>query len=158
MTSNMPEGALSVMVVLGEEVVELRNEFMCWFNVLGQVDFRQTSLRRIGDVCLTHNEYLSAVTLPPSLTELGQWFLKSCDKRLKCVDLRNTALRTIGDMFACRCFRLTTVMLPDTVTDVGEENFLFMCGPVEVTSGSTTVRAAAAKHNADAEFAAAQDF
>ena len=47
MTSNMRKGALSVMVVLGEEVVELRNEFMCVWRVAVIADPPQ---RRLPDV------------------------------------------------------------------------------------------------------------
>ena len=48
----------------------------------------------------------------------------------------------VGDHFAHDCLSLTTVVLPDTVTEVGED-FLTMCGRVEVTSGSAAVQAAA---------------
>ena len=151
-TANMPEGRLSVTIVLGEGVTQLKSEFMHgWLNrerwrVLRLADLRRTSLQTIGDEFLVHCPFLTTVTLPPTVTEVGDMFLWGCH-HLQSVDMRHTALRKIGQHFAGECSRLTTVYLPDTVTEVGR-NFLFCSRRVEVISGSTAVQAAAAEHNA----------
>ena len=153
----MPGGGLSVTVVLEESVTELRDSFMVGWKAgqepwcaLGRIDLRRTLLRRIGFYFLCNSRYLTSVTLPPSLTKVGHVFLGRCH-RLQCVDLRHTALHTIGGYFAAECSRLTSVVLPDTIIKIGKWGFLDGCGRVEVTSGSTAVRVAAAKHNANVD-------
>ena len=158
MSADMPRGGLSVTVVLGETVTELRDSFMLGINdggpflagkfkALGRIDLRWTSLRKIGSNFLCGCESLTTVTLPPSLTEVGNCFLAYCDS-LQRVDMGHTALHTVGELFAGYCFRLTTLVLPDTVTRarVGIY-FLHGCNPVEVTRRSTAVQAAVSEHN-----------
>ena len=152
MTNHMPRGGLSVTMVLGEAITDLTIRFMCGDNfgvqdwhVLGRMNLRRTSLRRIGFHFLSDCRSVTSVTLPPSLTAVREGFLMGCHN-LHSVDMGHTALHTVGKSFAMSCYSLTTVVLPDTVTEVGKD-FLKGCGRVEVTSGSTAVQAAAAEHN-----------
>ena len=116
------------------------------FDALGRVDLRRTSLRRIGHYFLIGCRYLTAVTLPPSLTVVGNVFLGYCST-LQSVDMGHTALHTVGRGFAYNCPRLTTVVLLDSVTKV-DALFLRRCDRAEVKSGSTAVQeAATAKRN-----------
>ena len=118
-TDHMPRGGLSVTVVLGEAITDLRDDFMNgyrgiqdgreWFklegqdwHVLGRIDLRRTSLRRIGSEFLHNCKSLTTVTLPPSLTEVGERFLWGCSS-LPRVDMGQTALHTIGERFAYYC-------------------------------------------------------
>ena len=153
MNTHMPRGGLSVRVMLGEAVTHLRDRFMIGWQDWrvcsrgthwGQVDLTRTSLRRIGTFSLSGSVSLRTVTLPRSLTEVGDLFLTSCTN-LRSVDMGHTALQTVGSCFAAGCSSLTTVVLPDTVTEVGR-GFLDECGRVEVRSGSTAVQDAAAEY------------
>ena len=146
MTVKMLWGGLSVAVELQSSITEIcQDGFMLEWDALSQLDLRRTSLQRIGDRFLNRCQYLTAVALPLSLTEVRFGFLAGCS--LRYVDMRQTALHTVREFFAVRCLRLTTVYLPDTVTEVGR-GFLSGCGHVEVISGSNAVQAAAADHNA----------
>ena len=151
--ANMRGGGLSVTVELDEAVTELRDKFMrgwrkghCW-EAVGRVDLRRTSLRRIGRSFLNGCVDLTEVILPPSVTEVGPWFLGSCD-RLQSVGMGHTALHTVGAYFAIHCHSLKTVVLPETVTEVGMM-FLHLCGCVEMISDSAVVQAEAAAHEVD---------
>ena len=142
-TSDMPRGGLSVTLMLGAAVTELRDSFMsCWKNdqqwgalghqtweALGRVDLRRTSLRRMGRLSLTWNDNLTSVTFPPSLTEVGGEFLLRCNS-LQCIDMGHTAVHTFGYGFAAHCPRLTTVTLPPSLTVVGGE-FLSRCNSLQ---------------------------
>ena len=144
-SADMPGCELSISVLLSE--TELRDGFMQRWAKVGQVDLGQTSMQRIGDVFLGDCCNLTRVMLPSSLTEVGSQFLQRCQS-LRHVDMRHTALRTVGPLFAHTCRSLTSVALPDTVTDVGR-GFLDSCGRVQVTSASTAVQEAVAKHDDD---------
>ena len=107
------EGGLSVTVVLGEAITDMREAFMCEYNIdgqkwhaLGRVDLRQTSLQMIGTGFLFGSECLRTVALPPSLTEVGGAFLGSC-RSLHSVDMGHTALHTVGQYFAWGTFFLS---------------------------------------------------
>ena len=93
MTANMPDGGLSVTVVLEESVSDIRNNFMVgtkdlqnFWDALGRVDLRRTSVLRIGSAFLACCRHLAEVTLPPSLTEVGGHFLMEC-RSLRRVDM-----------------------------------------------------------------------
>ena len=143
MTKHMPRGGLSVTVVLGQAVTDLRDRFFDeklgrrW-TALGRIDFRRTLLQRIDSEFLNDCDSLTTVSLPRSLTEVGDLFLARCTS-LRSVDMGRTALQTVGEFFAARCSSLTTVVLPDTVTEVGDF-MLEWCDRVEVRSGSTAVQ------------------
>ena len=152
MTTHMPNGGLSVMAVLGGEVTRMRDNFMeethnyayNW-QALGGLDLRRTSLESIGSSFLEGCRNLTTVTLPPSLTEVGDRFLRGCT-RLQRVDMGHTALQTVGRCFANFCDDLSTVVFPDRVAYVGGF-FLLDCGHVEVKSESTAVKEAAEAHH-----------
>ena len=102
MTAGMPWGGLSVTVVLEESDIKMKSGFMdqrkanqerC--SALGRVDLRRTSLLRMGDCFLRGSQFLTSVTFPPSLTEVGCDFLQDCEK-LHCVDMGHTALHGVG--------------------------------------------------------------
>ena len=144
-TADMPNGGLSVMVVLEEAVSELRDSFMVgWkdrdvlWEAFGRVDLRRTSLRRIGSIFLFGCSSLSTVTFPPSLTVVADQFLFGC-RRLQCLDLRHTAVRTVGEGFAYKCSSLTTVTFPPCLTEVGCD-FLRACESLQcLDMGHTAV-------------------
>ena len=60
------------------------------------IDLQNTALQRIGDAFAFQYPNLTTVTLPDTVTEVGNNFLRECNK-LQVIDLQNTALQRIGD-------------------------------------------------------------
>ena len=90
----------------------------------------------IGDYAFFFDERLISVTIPDSVTNIGQEAFSGCDK-LATVTLGG-GLRTVGDRAFFECFNLMAIDLPQSVTTIG--SFAFSdCGKLT----SATIRSGA---------------
>ena len=82
---------------------------------------------------------LTSVTIPNSVTSIGDSFLNGCWS-LTSVDIPD-GVTSIGDYFLSDCGSLTSVTIPNSVTSIGD-NFLAFCGSltsVTIPDGVTSI-------------------
>ena len=112
---------LSAAFQLDESVTLLPNGVMDepWPSVTS-VDLQRTYIRGMGDEWLTRCANLTSVTLPASLSEVGDDFLSACPQ-LQHVDIRHTRLPRVGCRFLRFCTTLTFLALPSSLTEIGDD-------------------------------------
>ena len=70
-------------------------------------------------------ESLYSVTLPPTLTKIGELAFFNCTY-LKSIDMHSTQVRVIPKSMCSKCFSLSRISMPEGLTEIGELAF-FNC-------------------------------
>ncbi len=91
---------------------------------LTELNLKNIEIREIPDNFLARNENLISLTLPNTLSQVGNTFLYYCDG-LRSLTLPNT-LSQVGDSFLNGYRGLTSLELPNTLSQVGND-FLQDC-------------------------------
>ena len=122
---------LTVLMKLSDSVSLLPDDFMGVWDSLACFDIKRTAVQKIGHAVASTCSYLTKVSLPNTLTEIGANVFQRCPE-LQVIDLRNTAVRRISTKFAAFCPTLTTVSLPDTLTEIGA--FFLWLSPLHIVN------------------------
>ena len=94
-----------------------------------------------------NNELVTEITIPDSITSLGNYAFSSCTSLKKVIFPETTQVQSIGESaFSC-CFNLTSINLPDTITSIEKYTF-YQCKSLQrmnIPKNATSIKALAFK-------------
>lgn len=128
----------------GDDVKSIPEKMMLGAGICGNLAVRGASLTAIGDRSFEGNAYMTAVSLPDTITTIGAYAFNYCASLtdfsfpssitelkdgafMNCCGLTAFTLpegvRSVGKYLLCNCDRIKTVSLPDTFTEIPEGMF-----------------------------------
>lgn len=87
----------------------------------------------IGDDAFKNNLNITNVTIPNSVTSIGNGAFYNCDYITQIIFEENSVVESIGNYTFYGCGRLTDIIIPNSVTNIGENAFENCVSLINVT-------------------------
>ncbi len=88
-----------------------------------EVNGEQIVVKAIADNAFYKNDTIKSVTIPNSVTTIGDYAFDDCSNLTTVTISENSQLTTIGDYAFSGCSSLTSIFIPDSVTTIGDYAF-----------------------------------
>ena len=104
----------------GKKLLNASSSLLCWW-AEEYVVIEGTEV--ICDGAFRGSRYLQSVTIPNSVTSIGDYAFSSCES-LQSVTIPNS-VTSIGDFAFYSCESLQSITIPNSVTSIGDDAFYF---------------------------------
>ena len=90
-----------------------------WFEDCAKLTSVTSGITKIGNFAFKNVQKFNKLTIPASVTEIGDYAFDGCSDMEQVLFLSQTSLKTVGSGVFSKCNGLTTIDLPSSITTLG---------------------------------------